>query len=187
MGSGCRERSAVIAAGAAAISCAVVLGAGSAVAQAPGAPARCARRGPLHIAADAWWRARTAMSPSGASAMRLCRYAGLNARPRLKLKRAMLVTDPETIARLVADFDALRPIRGAFSCPTSDGSQVLALLAYPNGHRVTISIASGGCGIVTNGNLVRTIANRRDTNPAGPRLSRQLKRLVGANVRLPRR
>jgi hypothetical protein len=187
VGRGCRERSTVIAAGVAAISCAVALGAGSAVAQGPGPPARCARRGPLHIAADAWWRARAAMAPSGATAMRLCRYAGLNARPTLKLKRAMLVTDPGTIARLVADLDALRPIRGALSCPTSDGSQVLALLAYPNGHRVTISIATGGCGIVTNGNLVRTIANRRHTNPVGPRLSRQPKRLVGANVRLPRR
>jgi hypothetical protein len=105
----------------------------------------------------------------------------------LKLKRAALVSDPETIAKVVADLDALRPIRGAFSCPTSDGSQVLALLAYPNGRRVTVSIATGGCGIVTNGNLVRTIANRLHANPVGPRLSRELKRLVGANVRLPRR
>ncbi len=64
----------------------------------------------------------------------------------LRLEREVLVTDPGTIAKLVADLDAL-----------------------------------------TNGNLVRTIANCRHTNPVGPRLSRQLKRLVGANVRLPRR
>ena len=49
----------------------------------------------------------------------------------LRLEREVLVTDPGTIAMLVADLDALRPIHGAFSCPTSDGSQVLALIAYP--------------------------------------------------------
>jgi hypothetical protein len=121
------------------------------------------------------------MAPRGATVVRLCRYAGLNARPSLKLRRSMLVADPGTIAELIANLDALRPIKGAFSCPTSNGSRVLALLAYPDGHRLTISVGTGGCGIVTNGKLVRTVASLSHTNPVGPRLLGQLKRLVGAD------
>ncbi len=121
------------------------------------------------------------MAPAGASELRLCRYAGLSARPALKLRRSALVTSPTMVGTLVADLDALQPIKGAFSCPTSNGAQVLVLLAYPDGHRLTISVGTGGCGIVTNGHLVRTIADLSHANPVGPRLSRQLKRLVGAD------
>ncbi len=169
------------------IGCAVGLVAGSAVAAAPGVPPQCARRGPLHLASSTWARSRSAMAPSGPSEVRLCRYAGLNARPTLKLRRWALVTTPAMVSALAADLDALRPIKGAFSCPTSNGSQVLVLLAYPDGHRLTISVGTGGCGIVTNGRLVRTIADLSHKNPVGPRLSRQLKRLVGADFHYRKR
>jgi hypothetical protein len=159
----------------------IALAATGAIAQGPGAPGPCAARGPLHIAGHAWARARRVMAPAGVSEVRLCRYAGLNARPRLKLRRSLLVTDPGTVGELVANLDGLRPIKGALSCPTSDGAQVLALLVYANGERLTISVGTGGCGIVTNGNLVRTIAPLSHKNPAGPMLSRELKRLVGAD------
>jgi hypothetical protein len=44
------------------------------------------------------------------------------------------------------------------ACPADDGSQILALLAYPNGSQVTIGVELTGCQRVTNGDPVR-IAN----------------------------
>jgi hypothetical protein len=95
-------------------------------------------------------------APTGADAIRLCRYSGLNASPRTSLVRSRLLTDPALITSVVRQFDELPPFpAGGFACPSDDGSAILALLAYPNAKQVTIAVSLRGCQGVTNGNLVR--------------------------------
>jgi hypothetical protein len=127
---------------------------------------------------NAWTLPRQRLAPTGVVAIRLCRYTGLNAQPRFRLTASRLVSSRDVIGQLVTDFDALRPLKGAMACPADDGSQILALLAYPNGHRVTISTGLGGCTMVTNGKSLRTAVNP-GKNPAGPKLLELLMRLVG--------
>jgi hypothetical protein len=43
-------------------------------------------------------------------------------------------------------FNELPPFAaGAFACPADDGSQIVGLLAYPNGKRVTVTFELTGC------------------------------------------
>src|SRR5437868_4733414 len=47
--------------------------------------ARCPKRSPTQLGAETWTPAKTELAPPGASAIRLCRYSGLNAHPPLTL------------------------------------------------------------------------------------------------------
>jgi len=115
------------------------------------------------VKANAWNAARHRLVPPGPVAIRLCRYAGLNARPPLALERALLVTSKTQIARLAREYDALPPFPpGLFACPFDDGSQVLAQIAYPGGRRVMVAFPHTGCLRVTNGDLVRMGSERLD-------------------------
>jgi len=70
--------------------------------------------------------------------------------------RSRLLTNPARVTTLVRQFNELPPFPpGAFACPADDGSQILALLAYPNAKHVTIAVELTGCQRVTNGDLVR--------------------------------
>jgi hypothetical protein len=103
----------------------------------------------------------------------------VNGATPLRLERSRLVADTKLVTHLVDEFDALPPYpRGvAFSCPSDDGSQVLALLAYPHGQRVTVAVEETGCEVATNGDVGR-LANGYGNTPVGPRLVAELKALT---------
>jgi hypothetical protein len=142
----------------------------------PGRPAACAATAPRRIPSNPWPQARGQLAPAGASAIRLCRYAGLNAHPPRRLRRTALIFNRTTVANLVRAFDRLPSATGTLNCPVDDGSQILALLAYPHGHAVSISVGLRGCQSVTNGDLRRTASGT--TGQPGPVLIAQLERLT---------
>jgi hypothetical protein len=93
------------------------------------------------------------------------------------LVQARLLTDRGLVAKLVGEFDELkRFLPGACACPSDDGSVILALLADPDGRRVTIEADRTGCRGVSNGDVV-SIANGLGT-PVGPELERRLDMLT---------
>ncbi len=110
----------------------------------------------------------------------LCRYSGLNDHPPSSLTAIRALRGRGRVRKLVARFDALRPLTGTAHCPADDGSQILAVLFYGGGHRVTISVGLTGCNLVTNGDLHRIAANIGGQNPAGPRLLAELERPYAA-------
>jgi hypothetical protein len=143
-------------------------------------PALCSKKAPVRVPAQSWPPARRALAPIGASAIRLCRYSGLNARPRLALVSSRLVDSRRVVGRLVRDFDRLpRPARGVTACPDDDGSLIVALLVYPAGRVLTISVSLTGCEEVTNGRVNRTAEGFGSPRAFGRQLIVELERLVG--------
>jgi hypothetical protein len=139
-------------------------------------PAGCARREP-RINRNPWPATLHELAPPGASAIRLCRYGTL---PRLALERARLVTDSGLVKKLVDDFNRLPPPPvPTFNCPADFGSRIDALLAYPAGQRVTVSVDLTGCAPATNGNLDRLAAGFGTPRAYGPQLLAELGRLSG--------
>jgi hypothetical protein len=99
--------------------------------------------------------------------------------PRLRLIRARLVTSTTQIHALVRQFDALpRFPQRAYSCPADDGSAIVAKLAYPGRHLVTVDVGLTGCRIVTNGSIRRTALGIGSTHEAS--VVALLERLVPA-------
>ena len=152
----------------------------------PASPAACSATAPAAIPAERWSQARRELAPTGASAIRLCRYSGLNAHPRLALLSSRLLDGSALVRELVGELDRLpSPPRVAF-CPNDDGSRIVALLAYPGGRAVTISVGLTGCEPVTNGSVQRTAAAFGGFPPSvGPRLVAQLERLLRARTSSP--
>jgi hypothetical protein len=144
-----------------------------------GKPTHCSPTAPRGMAPERWPAARQTLAPAGASAIRLCRYSGLNAHPRLTLVRARLLDRAGLVTQLVKRFDGL-PLapRGAVSCPADDGSEIVALVSYPGGREVSISVGLRGCLQVTNGSVNRTASGYGPHPGRGPRLLAELKRLV---------
>lgn len=110
--------------------------------------------------------------------MRLCRYSGLNAHPRLALVGSRLLTSRTIVRQLVRGLDRLPSLHGAVACPEDDGSEILARLTYPGGQRVSISVGLTGCALVTNGSVHRTAAGLGTPRAFGPQLVDRLKQLV---------
>jgi hypothetical protein len=140
----------------------------------------CPTRGPRGIGSNPWPPAQRELAPRGAGMINLCRYSGLNSRPRFKLVGNDLVTDGPTIHRLLDRLDSLKspPSDQAFLCPSDDGSEVLATLNYPGQHEVQILVTLSGCSAATNGDLTRAAFNFDNRNPQGPKLLAQLERLT---------
>jgi hypothetical protein len=89
------------------------------------------------------------------------------------------VTAFSVIRRLLADFDKLPLPELHVRCPEDLGSEVVAYLAYPGGHRVTIVVSLTGCKLATNGEIVRSASGFGTSNhSAGPALLSELARLV---------
>jgi hypothetical protein len=147
--------------------------AGSASSPAAGMPTPCSSHAPAKLSAPRLGPARVQLAPAGVQAIRLCRYSGLNARPRLNLIGARLVQSPSVIGGLVRDLDRLPPFSGPIACPADDGSQIVLWLTYPSGHRVAVSVGLTGCDSVTNGSVVRM-----GLGSVGAGLIDRLKRLV---------
>jgi hypothetical protein len=141
-------------------------------------PARCSPTVPSRIPAESWTLARRELAPPRPIAIRLCRYAGLGARPPLRLVRSVLRSNPSLIGTLVSELDRLPSAKGAFACPADDGSRILLLLAYPGDHAVTISVGLRGCHTVTNGSVYRSAAGIGSPPAFGPQLVTELKRLT---------
>lgn len=140
-------------------------------------PAGCAARGAGAVSYNGWRAAGVTLAPSGARAIRLCRYGGL---PALRLQASRLLTGA-SVKELTAEFDrlpALRPDHPATACPADFGSRVIAHLAYPDGQQVTIAVALTGCNHLTNGNLRRSAAGFGHPPTYGPRLIAELERLT---------
>ena len=142
-------------------------------------PASCRRRSPLRIPAESWSPARHELAPAGATSIRLCRYAGLNSRPRLALVRSVIRGAPRLVRELMREFDRL-PVQGpgAIACPSDDGSQIVAVLAYPGSRVVKIAVHLTGCKQVTNGSVDRLAAGLGTPPAFGPQLVAQLERLT---------
>lgn len=86
----------------------------------------------------------------GARSALLCRYRGLNpAATAHRLLVTRLVRSRSAVASLARALDALRPVRGVFSCPFDDGSEVVATFAYPRGARVVVRVGLSGCRLAT--------------------------------------
>lgn len=142
-------------------------------------PPMCPAAGPQHIQHNRWAAAHRRLAPRGALAIRLCRYAGLNAHPRGKWVAARLVFDHRTIAMLTREFDSLKRFPpGAIACPRDAGAEVLATFIYARGHVVRIQVHLQGCNPVSNGDLIRTAANINGNNPDGPLLLAHLRQLT---------
>jgi len=142
-------------------------------------PAGCSQKAPRTLPAERWIAARQRLAPSGAGAIRLCRYSGLNAHPRLTLVNSRLLERPALVRQLVSEFDRLPSLHGAVACPADDGSQIVAVLAYPGGRDVTISVGLTGCEAVTNGSVSRTALGMGSPPAFGPQLVTQLEHLAG--------
>lgn len=141
-------------------------------------PLPCPARALPHVAKNGWAPASEELAPRGAAALRLCGYAGLNGAAPLALERSRLLSGGGLVTHLVDELDALPPYpKAQLFCTLDDGSQVLALFAYPGGRRVTVAVDETGCNRVTNGDLAR-IASGYDNTPVGPRLVAELRALT---------
>lgn len=146
-------------------------------------PAACAPKAPVELPYNSWPAARKELAPPGAAAIRLCRYNGLNTKPVRGLAAQALVSEPKAVAAIVRELDALPkvPPGAIFSsvrrCPAGDGSIVDALIAYPGGQGVLVSIDLSGCLNVSNGNVTRMIGYGKNTKP-GNALLATVKRLT---------
>ncbi|MDQ2897832.1 MAG: hypothetical protein M3Y09_19730, partial [Actinomycetota bacterium] len=146
-------------------------------------PGACSQKTRQTLPEERWTAARDQLAPPGASAIRLCRYSGLNAHPRLTLVSSRLLDDPALVRRLVSEFDRLPSLLGAVACPSDDLSQIGALLAYPGGHEGRSSVGLTGCDLVTNGTVRRTAAGLGSPRAFGPQLVTQLEQLVDGRRR----
>jgi hypothetical protein len=134
----------------------------------------------FHVPKNDWAPASRELAPKGAAALSLCGYPGANGAVPLQLERSRLLTSERLVTHLADEFDALPPYPDVqFHCPMDDGSQVLALLAYPGGRQVMVALDETGCNRVTNGDVVR-IASGYNNTPVGPRLVAELKALWNA-------
>ena len=167
-----------VAAGLVIAGCASTAASTSTTAPGTAMPAACAETPPARMAVDRWAPARARLAPRGAVAIRLCRYSGLNSHPPLALVRARLITDRALVDRLVGELDRLPATRGAVACPSDDGSQIVAQLAYDGGHRVAVRVGLSGCELVTNGSVHRIALGMGSPPAFGPQLVAQLKRLT---------
>ncbi len=140
--------------------------------------AACPHRAPTSLSPERWAAAHHQLAPSGLSTIRLCRYSGSNAHPRLTLASSRLLKRPALVRQLVSEFDRLPSLRGVVACPDDDLSQILALLVYPGGRELTISVGLTGCETVTNGGLRRTAAGMGSPPAFGPQLVARLERLI---------
>lgn len=72
-------------------------------------PALCADASAARVAVEHWSAARKELAPPGASAIRLCDYSGLDARPQLTLVTSPLLASPALVRELLNEFDRLPP------------------------------------------------------------------------------
>ncbi len=88
------------------------------------------------------------------------------------------------MSELLGELDRLpAPPSGALACPDDDGSQIAVILAYPDGHQVTITVELTGCNMVTNGSVKRAALGVGSASASWPPLIVQLERLASGRPR----
>jgi hypothetical protein len=132
---------------------------------------------PQSVAANSWAAARTQLVPPGATAVLICRYAGLNAHPRFALVGEAQVRVRVLTNELTREFDELPAWKPTIMivCPDDRGTQITAQFSYPRGRAVTVASATSGCFNVSNGDISR--AGGEFGRPVGPKLLKQLQSL----------
>jgi hypothetical protein len=148
-------------------------------------PAPCTSREPP-IVATSWAAGQAVLAPTGAIAMRLCRYAaGEPLGPPTILVSSRLLTDVRLVKELTRGFDLLPPTPRdrPFTGRPADGSEIVAQLAYPDGHAVALSVDFAGCAFVDSG-AVFAVASGFDGH-YGPQLVAQLVQLTGGGPPIP--
>jgi hypothetical protein len=136
-------------------------------------PATCRAHTPSQAPHNPWKATRQRLVPRGATAIRLCRYSGLNADPPLRRTSQRVLRNRRLIARLTNEFDRLPVLHGPVACPVDDASAIVLHLVYRHRHSERVTVGLSGCALVTNGHLSRTAMRP----PAGPKLLRQLEAL----------
>jgi hypothetical protein len=99
--------------------------------------------------------ADSALVPDGAVNIVLCRYDGLNDRPRRGLVGHQEIADQRTVTSLASAMNAL-PELGNIDCPADFGDAIVAYFTYASGPAASVSVGLSGCETVTNGQLTRT-------------------------------
>ncbi len=115
------------------------------------------------------------MAPRGARTIRLCRYAGSNAKPSFRLVGSHAVVRRGLKHRIITWLDALKPYNGPPPhCPKDSGKAIVVTLFYNDGHQLGIVVGTGGCAGATNGDIALPAWN----TSAGRHLVEQLKALT---------
>ena len=93
------------------------------------------------------------MVPVAATAVRVCRYAALNAPNANALVRFGVVTDAAAVRKLEAATNALHLIPNAerIPCPLNPAGVGWWIIFNGKGANVTLGVSASDCGFVTNG------------------------------------
>lgn len=101
--------------------------------------------------------ARSELVPPGTSRLLLCRYRGLNPSvQRFQLLASDRVRKRSTVARIMAQLNALAPSTGVFSCPADFGALIVAYFRYRTGPDDVVNVDTSGCELITNGHVHRS-------------------------------
>ncbi len=132
-------------------------------------PAACPTS--AHLPSNSWAATKSRLLPSGAVALRICRYTPGKTRG-VALRGSHLLTNSTQIAKDTRILDALPGGHGTIACPVDNGSRVLLLAAYKSGRRASVSFQLSGCLTATNGHVLAL------ANPAGQILAKELTALT---------
>lgn len=125
-----------------------------------------------HLLAKGVRKPARTLAPDGAVAVVICRYAGLNPRPRQagRLQGERHILGRTAARRLARRLNRLKPgALGPRSCPLSTGDELIATFHYARADPVRITIETTGCRYFSNGRDTRT-----GYSPPGPEIIRQL-------------
>lgn len=106
----------------------------------------------------------TALVPSDASHVLLCRYSGLGSYPdpagprSFRLVAQHLINSSPVTSRLASELNALHAATGVVHCPADRGDAIIAFFRYGSTPKADdpVTIGLSGCSTVTNGSLTRT-------------------------------
>lgn len=139
-------------------------------------PAACARQAPVELPLSPWAAARSELAPSGASAIRLCRYDALGVNPPRGLAASAVVSDPSVVGRLTGELDSLPSLPRVEACPLDTGALIDLIVAYrDNKHGLLVQVELTGCAVVQNGSVDRTAGS----TAAGRALLATIEQLTG--------
>jgi hypothetical protein len=108
----------------------------------------------------------------GATAMRLCRYYGINRADPKGLRQQRLIHGRLTVRHITRAFNKLKPAPRGIFCVRDDGTEMLVVFTYPHARAGRVVVKLTGCPFASNGG--RTTQVRWAT----PRLLHRLLHLV---------
>jgi hypothetical protein len=82
------------------------------------------------------------------------------------------------VAFFAGELAALPPQHGTVVCPADDGSQVVAILTYPQSRTLAVSVGLRGCETATNGTVSRTASGFGTPPEKVPPLVNQLEHIL---------